>query len=263
MKIDSIHIYPVKSCRGIEVASADVTLRGLRDDRRWMIVDESGNFLTQRATPRLALIETALSNDALSLSAPGQSSLQVPRVQDGEPIDVTIWSDRVTAVAVDRDADRWLTSFLGQNVRLVWMPDAVERPVDPEFGAAGDHVSFADAVPLLLTSTASLDDLNRRLAMPLPMNRFRPNVVVDAEVPYAEDTWSRIDFGTAVLRVVKPCARCAITTTDQLTAERGIEPLRTLVQYRRRGNGVDFGQNLIPEAEGALRTGSRATVTVR
>jgi hypothetical protein len=238
-------------------------MRGLRDDRRWLVVDASGHFLTQRATPRLALIETTLSEETLELAAPGLQSIALPRVVDGVPLEVTVWNDRVRAIPVNPEADHWLSSFLGHAARLVWLPEAERRPVDPRYAAAGDHVSFADAFPLLLTSTASLDDLNRRLTEPLPMDRFRPNVVVDAEDAYAEDSWSRIDFGTAAFRVVKPCARCTITTTDQRTGVRGVEPLRTLAQYRRRGEGVDFGQNLIPEAEGSVRVGADGAVTVR
>jgi uncharacterized protein len=252
----AIHIYPVKSASGIALARCAVDDFGFRYDRRWMVTDESGVFVSQRDEPRLALLATALTADALVLAAPGMQPLTVPLEparSDREPVEV--WNDRVDAERCGAAADEWMARFLGKPARLVRMPDDARRQVDRRFAEPGERTSFSDGFPFLLIGQASLDDLNGRLAQPLPMNRFRPNLVVNGSHAFAEDQWARITFDDLTLRVVKPCARCVVTTTDQETAERGHEPLRTLATYRTRDGKVMFGQNLIHEATGTLEVG--------
>lgn len=258
--VTRIYIYPVKSAAGIEVAEAELDAFGLRLDRRWMVVDDAGRFLTQRQLPRMALIRVALEGGALRLTFPDAPILEVPvRAEEGAGAGVrrrvVVWGDAVEAVDTGETAARWLSAALGRPARLVHLPDDAVRPVDPRYARPGDRVAFADAFPVLLISEDSLEELNRRLAEPVPMNRFRPNLVVRAGEPHAEDGWRRIRIGEVEFDVVKPCARCAITLTDQATAERGKEPLRTLATYRTRNGKVLFGQNLIHRGRGAVRVG--------
>ena len=259
----ALHVYPVKGCRGFKPAAAWAGSRGLDGDRRWLIVDGTGTFITQRMHPQLALVAPEPSPQALVLRAPGRPDLAVPLAADGTPAAdsgtaaVTVWKDTVQARDAGEEAAAWLSAWLGEPARLVHMPDEVRRPVDPKYAVPGDIVSFADGFPWLLISEGSLADLNRRLERPIPMERFRPNLVVAGCDPFAEDTWKRIRIGEAVFRIVKPCARCVVTTIDH---ERGTadgpEPLRTLATYRRVGDGVMFGQNLLADHAGRLRVGA-------
>lgn len=267
MQLSGLYIYPVKSLRGCAVATAEVDPLGLVGDRRFMVVDETGRFLTQRTLPRMALVATALSPDHLTLSATGHGSIQIPRTPDpAAPLrQVSVWkSDGLLAEDGGEAAAQWLSDFLAVKCRLVRLGEAFERPIlKPGKARPGDRVSFADAYPFLAISEASLADLNDRLAAkgeePLPMDRFRPNLVISGCPAFAEDTWPRFRVGNIVFRAGGPCARCVVTTTDQLTAERGKEPLRTLASYRRDANDptdVNFGQNLIHETKsGTLRIG--------
>jgi uncharacterized protein YcbX len=227
-----------------------------------MLVDDAGCFLTQRALPRMALIEPRLDADTLSLTAPEHAQLSIPVLTRGQGREVTVWRDRCTAIDQgDRAAD-WASSFLAVSCRLVRMADDMVRQVDRDFALSdADQVGFADGFPFLLTTEESLADLNGRMASPLPMNRFRPNIVLAGAAPFAEDGWRRIGIGEITFAVVKPCARCAITTTDQATAERGKEPLQALAAYRLvQGEGVMFGQNLIHESTGVIRVGDAVEV---
>jgi uncharacterized protein YcbX len=262
--VAGLFVYPVKSCRGIAVSAWALEPRGLRHDRRLMIVDDEGCFLTQRVEPRLALVETAIHDGhapALSLSAPGMRLLQIP-LSDGEAEPragarrrVKVWRDEVGAVDCGEDAAAWISEWLGKRVSIVRMPDDVERAVSPKHGRPGDIVGFADGYPVLLASASSLDDLNGRLAEPVGMNRFRPNLVVSGAAPWAEDGWTLIRVGAVALRVVKPCDRCTVTTIDPQTAERGVEPLRTLATFRTKDNVVLFAQNCIPDSLGPIAVG--------
>ncbi|HEU4589069.1 MAG TPA: MOSC N-terminal beta barrel domain-containing protein [Gemmatimonadales bacterium] len=258
IQLAGITVYPVKSAGGIAVTEWEVEARGLRWDRRWVVTDPAGQFFTQRDHPRLALVRPTLLRDALRLEAPGLPPLEVPlAAPDGAPkVPVVVWEDSTWGVVVDGGAGEWFTRLLGVPSRLVFMPDDVVRPVDPTYGQPADQVSFADGFPFLLISQASLDDLNGRLAVPLPMNRFRPNLVVRGCAPFAEDGWRRFETGGISFRVVKPCARCVVTTTDQETLVRGREPLRTLATYRNVGGKVMFGQNVIHDRTGRLELGS-------
>jgi uncharacterized protein YcbX len=259
--VTSLHLYPVKGCRGTSPAAALAQARGFAGDRRWMIIDADGHFISQRSRPPLALISPDPRPGCLELAAPGRPSLLVPLNEDGGPRattirDVVVWNDTVAAVDAGDEAAEWLRNAVGESARLVFMPADARRAVDERYGAPGDHVSFADAYPYLLVSTASLDDLNARLARPLPMDRFRPNLVVTGCAPYAEDGWRRVRIGPVVFRLVKPCTRCTVTTIDQATGTPdGPEPLRTLAGYRNGEGGVRFGMNLIAEGEGVVRAG--------
>lgn len=259
--VSRLFVYPIKSLGGIEVSAMEAGARGFQHDRRWMLVDEDGVFLSQRELPRMALVRVRIEGERLVAEAPGAPDLELAlRQESGDPVRVSVWGDEVEAVSCDGEADRWFAEFLGTACRLVYMPDEVERTVDPEYGRAGDRVGFADGFPFLLLSEASLDDLNGRLEEPLPMNRFRPSIVVAGCGPYAEDGWRGVRVGDVSLRVVKPCARCAITTVDQASGARGKEPLRTLSTYRKVGGDVHFGQNAIPDGGGTLRVGDRVEV---
>jgi uncharacterized protein YcbX len=261
--VRALFVYPVKSCRGIALDRADVEARGLRYDRRWMIVDGAGTFVTQRTEPRLTGIEVTVEErrERLVLATPGRRALHLPLApREGESVRVRVWRDEVVALHAGEKAARWVSAFLGAPASIVFMPDAVERPVRPDFARAGDRVSFADAFPVLMTSTASLEDLNARLERPLPMNRFRPNVVVGGCAPWEEDEWTGARVGPVPLRLPKPCDRCVVTTTDQLTGERGVEPLRTLATFRRWTDGkVYFGVNGVPDAPGTIAVGDPVT----
>jgi uncharacterized protein len=260
--LTGLFVYPIKSCRGIPVDQWDVDEFGLRYDRRFMLVDQAGEFMTQRDYPRLALVSPTISGGALRVSAPGMPPLELPLEPAATVLTrVTVWDDSCEASWTGEPAARWFSDFLGISCSLVHMPVESRRPTNPAYDPTGSRVSFADAYPLLLISEESLADLNRRLAQPLPMNRFRPNLTVLGGGPYAEDQWSRIEIGSMVLNLVKPCDRCVITTTDQITTERGVEPLRTLATYRKVNGKVFFGQNAVHEAPGQLRVGDAVTVT--
>jgi uncharacterized protein YcbX len=249
-------VYPIKSARGIPLRESEVDDFGLCRDRRWMVVDHSGQFITQRSDPRMALVQPSLNGEVLRVDAPGMPRLEVlPLGSAAETMMVRVWNDVCQASSVGQEAASWFSEYLGCPCFLVHMEPSTIRPADPEFAPAGTRVSFADSFPFLLISEESLADLNRRLRDPLPMNRFRPNLVVAGGEPYGEDTWKRIQVGGISMRVVKPCGRCVVTTTDQITGERGREPLRTLATYRKREGEVMFGQNVVHQAVGVLRVG--------
>ncbi|MGW6011708.1 MOSC domain-containing protein [Streptomyces sp. NPDC055210] len=264
--LHSIHVYPLKAAAGYAPHEVVVEPWGPAGDRRWVLTDDRNRIITQRAWPRMALVRVeALAGGAILVSAPGHEPLTVPVPVPGPggTTTVEIWNDKVEGVPAGVAADAWFSGFLGIGVRLVHLDDpATRRPVDPQFARQGETVSFADGYPLLVTTLASLDALNTLIAQgdrpeegPLPMNRFRPNIVVGGTAAWAEDGWSRIAVGEVVLRVAKMCGRCVVTTTDQTTAERGREPLRTLARHRRFGDKLVFGQNLVPESPGSVRVG--------
>ncbi|WP_367325141.1 MOSC domain-containing protein [Streptomyces sp. HUAS ZL42] len=265
----SIHVHPVKAFRGLAPREAVVEPWGLAGDRRWALIDDGGRVVTQRQQPRLALAAAEfLPGGGILLSAPGLDPLAVPLPEPFGTVTLEIFGDKVEGVLADDAAHAWCSAYLGADVRLVHMDDpATRRPVDPEYALPGETVTFADGYPLLLTTAASLDALNSLIAQgehghegPLPMNRFRPNVVVAGTEPWAEDGWSRITVGEVDFRVAKTCGRCVVTTTDQHTAGRGREPLLTLGRHRRIGGKLVFGQNLVPLTHGTIRVGDPVTV---
>ena len=263
VSVSRLFIYPVKSCGGIEVREAVVEKRGFRHDRRWMVVDRNGIYMTQRNHPRLALIRTTIAADGLHLSARGMTESVTPlEPDDGDPVDVVVWEDRISVRSVDRRIDRRLSDFMQMECRLVYFPGTTKRTVDPKYGKDGDEVGFADSFPFLILTQSSLDDLNRRLNEPLPVNRFRPNILLRGNEPYEEDRWSSVRIGTIPFRLPKPCARCVTTTVDQETAATGSEPLRTFSAYRLSADRKPlFGWKAIADAPGLIRCGDRVEVS--
>lgn len=241
---------------------AEVEERGFRYDRRWMLVDADGVFVSQRTFPQLALLGVKLTKDYLLVfhkNSPSQK-LEIPlELAEGPEIPVQIWDDEVIGKLVSQKVDRWFSEFLGFEVRLVVMPESTQRKVDPRYAVQEESVSFADGMPYLLISQESLDELNSRLEIPVPMDRFRPNIVISGGEPFLEDQLKAIQIGGIELRIVKPCARCVLTTVDQETGEKGKEPLRTLSRYRAHNNKVMFGQNVIALQQGVIRVGDAVT----
>jgi hypothetical protein len=256
MRLAGLVVYPLKSAAGIPLTQAEVTRTGLRHDRRWMVVDATGRFVSQREDPRLGRIAPSLDEERLRLEVPGAPPLELPPAPaDGEAVTVRIWSDEVEARSCGAKADAWIEALLGYGHQLVALVDDDARPVDPAYARDDDRVSFADGYPFLLTTSASLDELNRRVGTSLEMERFRPNLIVGDAEPFAEDGWSALRIGELSFRVVKPCVRCVVTTLDPATGEAGEEPLRTLATFRKTEKGVTFGQNLLVDGLGVLRVG--------
>ncbi len=258
----AIHCYPVKSCGGIALERAELDRLGIRLDRAWMVVDPAGRFLTQREVPALARVRTEFGDGRLVCHAPGVAPLVLPQAGVAGPRrEVEVWRHRGPGVDQGDAAAAWFESALGRPCRLVRVPDDHARRVNPERFPGEAHTAFSDGYPLLLLSEASLADLNARLAEPLPMDRFRPNLVVRGCEPYAEDGWRRIRIGAVELAIVKPCPRCAIPGIDQRTGRRtGDEPLRTLASYRRGPEGALFGQNAVHLSPGTLELGTPVAV---
>lgn len=251
--VTSLHVYPVKSCRGIAVDAFRFTDTGPEWDRRWMIVKQGGMFITQRSHPAMATIAVAIDGRTLRLSAPGRGPLEVPVDHPGQSWPVIVWRSECLGIDAGDEAADWLSDVLGEPLRLVRQDPALPRLANPEYAGPDPHpVSFADAYPVLMVSRASLEDLNKRLPEPIPMARFRPNIVIDGVDAYAEDAMTRFRSGAVVLRGIKRSDRCAITTTDQVTGARHPrqEPIRTLKTYRydRALKGVVFGQNCVIES---------------
>lgn len=251
--ITALNVYPVKSCRGVPLAAAEVTPTGLLYDRHWMLVRPNGRFVTQRELPRLALVGTRVGSDGLTLTAPGMPELNLPRIAPGSARPVTVWKFDGRGVDYGAEATAWVTKYLETELSLVAFDTSFPRECSPEWTRDTPAITeFADGFPVLVISRASLDDLNSRLAAnshgALPMERFRPNVVIDGVGAYDEDRIHELSLNGVTLRMVKPCARCAITTTDQQAGKvDGVEPLRTLKEYRwdKELRGVLFGQNAI------------------
>lgn len=267
ISIKDIYIYPLKSARGIALRHASVDARGLRFDRRWMVVNAEGTFLSQRSHPLLALVDVSIDGMHLRLSARGHGEARLPLYPPARSTaqrrTVVVWDDAVEAMESDRDADEWMSGVLGERCAVVYFPDHGRRKVDPRFARNDEQTTFTDGFPVLVLSQASLDDLNTRLAVPVPMERFRPNIVVEGCTPFAEDTWHTLAVGDTVLQIVKPCARCIITTIDQVTAEKGSEPLLTLSGYRKQDNKVLFGQNALVLSPGSITVGEAVVAATK
>ncbi len=271
MHLSGLFIHPVKSLRACAVESVEIDALGAVGDRRFMIVDENGRFLTQRTLPRMARVATALADGELTLSAEGAGELRVPRASDpAAPLRrVSVWkSEGLQAEDCGDEPARWLGGLLGASCRLVRVGRDFRRPMLKADALPGDRIGFADSHPFLVISEASLGDLNARLAFgghpALPMNRFRPNLVVAGCPAFAEDGWPRLRIGGIVFRDGGPCSRCIVTTTDQFTGERGKEPLRLLATYRRDPDDptdVNFGRNFNHETKsGMLKLGDPVEV---
>jgi uncharacterized protein len=264
LRAAELYIYPLKSARGIPVSALEFDARGPIGDRRWMLIDDGAEFLSQRRIPRMSLLRVALQSGTLVVDAPGMATLMVPRADNDGASDrlvAGLFEDRVTVRRVDADADRWFTTFLRHPCSLVTMPNDTQRLVDPKYAPTPRIVGFADAFPVLLIGAASVGELNRRLAAKgvpqVGVDRFRPNVVVAGGAPHEEDTWRRLTGSDVTLELVKPCARCAIVTVDQDRGVRGKEPLKTLEAYRRRDGKVFFGQNALHDGPGRIVRGEQ------
>lgn len=256
--VTALYRYPIKSCAGIALTEAHLEPRGIRHDRELMVVDAATDrFLTQRELPRMALIAPQIAEKVLRVHAPGMAELILPIAEVGPTREVGIWRDRCLAVDQGDEAAAWLSAFLGRPCRLVRMAPDFVRPVDPTYATPGDQVGFADGFPCLLIAEESLADLNTRLGAPLPMNRFRPNIVIAGGAAFGEDRVSRLRIGDIEFAAPKSCARCTITTVDQATGATGKEPLRTFATFRKVKRGVMFGQNLIHAGVGVIRVGDR------
>ena len=261
--LSAITIYPIKSCRGIPLLEARVERRGIAHDRRFMVVDATGQFITRREEPRMALVDVAIEADTLRVSAPGEGSTQAPLEPAGDSTrTVRVWRSTVQAEEVP-SLTTFFTAFLKRDVHVVFMPRSTQREVNPKYAEAGDRVSFADGYPLLLASDASRTDLEARAGLSFSMKRFRPNIVVQGTAPWAEDGWSHVHLGDLTFRSPKPCARCVITTLDPETALGGKEPLKTLATFRKHAGEVMFGVNLLPDSEGVLKVGMMMSFTER
>ncbi|MEV6029881.1 MOSC N-terminal beta barrel domain-containing protein [Nonomuraea sp. NPDC052116] len=270
MKLASIHFYPVKSTAGHQVHEAEVQPWGLADDRRYLITDEHGELLTARQEPRLLACVARVDGGSLTLTGPHAAPLRV--TPTAVMSTVSVGRTPVELTDCGDDAAGWLSGLVGRPVRLKWLDDPTRRPVDPEYGRPDDRVSLADGYPLLLTSSASLALLNdwivetalergEEAPEPLPMHRFRPNVVIDGVgTPFAEDEWKRVRIGAVDFRVSKRCDRCVLTTIDTSTYTKGKEPIRTLSRHRRWDGKVWFGVNLIPDMPGRIAQGDSVTI---
>ncbi len=248
LKVQDIFIYPIKSLAGIRLNEAEVEERGFKHDRRWMLVDQEGRFLTQRTHHQMALLQVEVNGEMIEVLDKNKPDdrIEFPADQMMESqILVEIWDDQVTANLVDLKLDSWFSQKLGLDCKLVMMPESTERKVSSKYAVNDESVSFADGMPYLIIGQESLNHLNSKLESPVPMNRFRPNIVFEGGDAYAEDSWKGIKIGELDFRVVKPCARCVLTTVDQDTAEKGKEPLKTLAGYRTINNKVMFGQNMV------------------
>jgi uncharacterized protein len=267
MHLSALHLYPLKSAAGLAVETLDILARGPRHDRRWLVVDADGRFVTARQVSEMVLIRAEAMGEGLRLSAPDLPDLDVvPPQLHASRLHVSIWKDAVDALVVDPAADAWLSAFLQQPVRLVHMDDAARRAVDPAYAQPGDEVSFADGYPLLVISQSALDGLNARLAeagrAPVVMAQFRPNLVIADAAAHAEDEWQRVRIGAVEFDAVKVCTRCVFTTVDPVSGTRRDdgEPLNILKDYRRTPTGITYGMNLIPRGVGTLRVGDAVTV---
>ncbi len=259
--LSNIYIYPVKSLAGISVEQWSVNHTGLLYDRHWMLIDHHSRFLSQRHEPRMALIQTTLTDSSLILSAPGAPNLVIGLNEwSGETVGVEIWQDFCKAHVVSEKADQWFSKFLNVSCRLVFQPATEIRMVDPSYADVTDQTSFSDGFPFLIISENSLMALNEELAIKISMERFRPNLVISGCPAYAEDSWRKISINNVEFRLPKPCSRCVVPTIDPLTAEMSKEPLQTLSRLRKWQNKVYFGQNALHNTIGRLHIGAEVTV---
>lgn len=253
LKISELYIYPIKSLGGIRLNRALVTDRGFEYDRRWMLIDKSNRFISQREHAAMALLTPEIINSYLIISARDNTSINIP-LNSGkqEFIAVNIWDDTCLAQLVDKAFDDWFSKQLGIDVRLVYMPDQTLRFTDPQYTKTGHITSFSDAYPFMMIGQASLDDLNERLDEQLPVNRFRPNIVFTGGQPYQEDRMNSFTINGIGFKGVKLCARCNIITIDQATAISAKEPTKTLATYRAKNKKIYFGQNLVHNGTGII-----------
>jgi uncharacterized protein YcbX len=261
--LQDIYIYPIKSLGGISLQQAEVQHTGLQYDRRWMLTDKAGNFLSQRSVAQMALLQVNIAQDGLvvNLKKKKLEVLTIPfNPATGREVTVTVWDDVCTALEVSAWANKWFSDALEREVRLVFMPATTNRWVDNTYASNNEIVSFADDFPLLMIGQSSLDELNSRLDFPVPMNRFRPNLVFKGGTPFCEDLFKEFMIGEVTFNVAKPCGRCVITTINQDDGSKGQEPLRTLATYRIINHKIMFGQNLLHRNTGTIKTGEKIKI---
>ena len=271
LQLSEIYIYPVKSLGGIRLSTANITTRGLENDRRFMLVDKDGNFLSQREHSQLAIFSTEIEGNFLLITNKKdgntfKTSLHYSLNQQvNKLLNVQIWDDETSAIEVSQEASKWFTQALGISTRLVYMPEESQRRTEPEYSLTGEEItSFSDGYPILIIGQSSLDDLNNRLENPININRFRPNFVFTGGEPFEEDAWYEFNVGNVRFFGVKPCARCIMTTIDQETGEKkDREPLLTLNKYRKVSNKILFGQNVLISQLGTVSVGDNVTVLSR
>lgn len=262
LRLSEIWIYPIKSLGGIQLKEANVFEKGLQYDRRWMLVDEAGKFLTQRVHPVMALFKVSIEGEALVVTHTQTKQSHSVALQPQPMLpshQVTIWDDTVLAYEVSVASSQWFTEQLGIKCKLVYFPEENDRAVDRMY-ATTEHVSLADGYPFLIIGQASLNDLNSKLEKAVPMNRFRPNFVFTGGNPFEEDAWKEFSIGTNRFVGVKPCSRCVLITVDQDTSQKSDEPLRTLSTYRKINNKIYFGQNLLAIDYSVVREGDLITL---
>ncbi len=266
LSISQLYIYPIKSLGGIAVATANLTSRGLQHDRRLMLADENNRFLTQREHPAMALLQPVLAANGLYIHQKKNQlePLFIPaQPTSGQSVIATVWDDNCEAHPYDIAVNNWFSQALGLSCRLLYMPETRKREADKKNAHNNEIVSFADGYPMLLIGQASLDDLNARMAAPLPMNRFRPNIVFTGGEPFLEDQLLQFSINGIDFTGVKPCARCVMTTIDQQEGTSSKEPLKTLAGYRQKNNKILFGQNLVHSGEGCISVGDSLIINRR
>ena len=258
LTVSELFIYPIKSLGGISVASAMVTDRGFQCDRRWMLVDGNNHFLTQREFAAMALLQVELTAGGLKVHHKKniQSQIIIPAFpKTNEKANVEIFGESCEARFVNKIADEWFSEMLSLKCRLVYMPGSTKRSVDNRYAFNKEITSLSDAFPFLIIGQSSLNDLNSRLAKPLPVNRFRPNIVFTGGEPFDEDVMEHFTINHINFYGVKLSVRCVITTINQDNADKGKEPLKTLAAYRMKNNKIYFGQNLLHNGEGTISVG--------
>jgi len=263
LTVSGLYIYPVKSLGGIALNAATLTDRGFENDRRWMLVDDDNRFISQREVAAMALLKANIDEQGILIRHIGKpdTSFLIPfQPANTETTMVTVWEDRCRGQWVSAEANEWFSEQLGMSCKLVYMPDSTHRRVDGRYAFNKEITSFSDGYPLLLIGQSSLDDLNSRLQSPLPMNRFRPNIVFTGGDPFLEDNMKQFEINGVRFFGVKLCARCVITTIDQQTAEQAKEPLKTLSTYRSKNNKIYFGQNLLFHGNGTISIGDTITI---
>lgn len=259
LKLIDIYVYPIKSLGGIRLSEAVAQKRGLQYDRRWMLVDDKGVFMSQRKYSKMALLKTSFIDEELQVTAPDSSTITIFLNNSSDQIvSVKVWDSDCKGYEVGDRYNDWFSNQLDASCRLIYMGDQ-ERQVDSTSIRKNEIVSYADGYPYLIVGQASLDDLNNRLEKGVPMNRFRPNLVFSGGRQYEEDNWNDFQIGSVKFDGVKPCSRCIMTTIDQRTGTKGKEPLKSLSLYRKKGNKIFFGLNACVKEGGVIRVGDSLT----
>ncbi len=265
LTLSNIYFYPIKSLEGVELQTANIYDRGIENDRRWMLVNEYGEYQSLKKVAELAKFQIRLSDENMVLSHPeALDSIKVPFIiHQGEEMVVKIMEDHCKAIVASDNYDNWFSELLNSKTHLVYMPEESKRMVNPKYAVNEEKVSFANNYPLMLIGQEALDDLNAKLDVPVEMERLRPNLVFTGGTPFEEDTFLDFDIGACNFRAVKPCPRCVVINVEPGTGQRGKEPLQTLATYRSVGNDVNMGQNLLCLREGTINIGEELIIVSR